>query len=204
MNVYDGVTVTPSDLGDNETASTFNNVTFNQDGGGEDFEGINFSFSTFTGTCVFNAKFKRCNFVGSEGGCIPSGDDVEDCNMNTGLYGDRSTYIANRPAVLELTTDAIDSSSPIDGIPDITANGTSTCTITVTKKDADGNVVAGATDVITLETSRGRLDELQKALASGSVSFTLTSAQETCIANLKAVSAEENVLEGSIYIQFAP
>jgi len=122
------------------------------------------------------------------------------CNLDAG-FQTRAEYLALFE--LEASTDATDTYDPYDGVPDIPADGVSTCTITVKKKDLAGNYLTGAGDDDTVEfdTSRGALSDLRKDMVNGEVSVTLRSVQETCVAT---VTANIEGASCSIMIQFAP
>lgn len=104
---------------------------------------------------------------------------------------------------LELTTDATDDAVPVDGVPDISADGVASCTIYIKKKSALGNYLTGSShdDTIDLDTTRGKLSALRVDLVNGEAEITLTSVPETCIATVSAVSGE---MSAEIEIQFAP
>ena len=106
---------------------------------------------------------------------------------------------------LELTTDATDTADPVDGIPDIPADGVSSCTITIQKKNGETDadmVAAGDDDTVTLTNTRGALSVLQVDLVNGTADVTLTSVAETCISDI--VASADGLDSGSIQIQFAP
>ena len=113
---------------------------------------------------------------------------------------------ADENICLELTTDATDTADPIDGIPDIEANGISTCTITIKKVNGLGEYMTDAADddTIDLKCTRGNLSALRVDLVNGEASVTLTSTTETCVSGIYAESQEEAVNEAKIQIQFAP
>jgi len=106
--------------------------------------------------------------------------------------------------LLEISTDATDTASPVDGVPDITADGTSYCTITLKKKDRSGayKTAAEDNDTITLECTRGKLSDLQVDLVNGEAAVMLTSVPETCISTVIANGGDLG--EVRIDIQFAP
>jgi len=114
-----------------------------------------------------------------------------------------SFEVVSREA-LDITTDATDSYQPYDGVPDIEANGTSSCTIFFKKKDSDGNYLTGDDDddQIDVECSRGLLSAIRVNLVSGEAQVTLISAPETCVSNLVATMGGS--CRGEIKIQFAP
>jgi len=120
-------------------------------------------------------------------------DQAKTCNLRN-----KTKYY------LEVTTDAVDSGAPIDGIPDIVANGVSTCTITVKKKDKNGDVVTDATDTISAALSNGgSLDSYSKALVSGEITFTLTSEAQKKITEVHAaVDGASDIESGFCRMQF--
>lgn len=123
-----------------------------------------------------------------------------DCNFGSGPVS-RTEWLADTH--YEISTDATDSYSPYDGIPDITADGISSCTITITKKKNDGTTdTSDDTTVVTFLTTRGSLDSLQETMTNGVATVTLTSVAETTIATVTAqIEGEEDL---TIDIQFAP
>ena len=203
MNSYSDQTLTINDLGLSEEGSVFTNVIFN----GEDISGKKFSFSVFN-DCTFNMKFIGCDFVGAEGNSIPSGDAVDECLVLTGEDAPmtRSEWLESRRSRLLITTNATDTASPMDGIPDIAADDVSTCQINIQKQDADGNDLTGSgeTDQVDIVNTRGKLSSLRVNLVNGAASVTLTSVPETVVSDISASSDQENVDDGSIRIQFAP
>jgi len=106
--------------------------------------------------------------------------------------------------IIELTTDAIDTADPINGIPDIPADGASSCTILIKKKDQAGNYLTDISDndTIDLECTRGKLSVLRIDLVNGEASLTLTSIAETCVSEVKAIA--DGMEPVTIQIQFAP
>lgn len=114
----------------------------------------------------------------------------------------RTEYLAQ--PILEMTTDAADSADPINGIPDIPADGASSCSISVRKKDRAGNYLTDASDndTVDLECTRGKLSDLRIDLVNGEASVSLTSIAETCVSEVKA--AAEGMEPVTIQIQFAP
>jgi len=107
---------------------------------------------------------------------------------------------------IELTTDATDDSDPIDGIPDIPADGSSSCTVFIKKMSGHGNYLTGSehNDQIDLRASRGRLNDLRVNLVNGEAQVTLTSVAETCVSKVHAHSDTIDYEDSEIEIQFAP
>lgn len=137
-----------------------------------------------------------------EGKVVDIGSLVID--PETGQPTPESVSVVNR-TYLALTTDATDTADPINGIPDIPADGTSSCTISIQKKNgADDSDMTGAEDneTVDLETSRGKLSSLRVQLANGAAQVTLTSVPETCVTGVTAKA--DGLTQGSIQIQFAP
>jgi len=204
MKIYNGETLTIEDIDIDESGSSFTNCIFDVISN-KNISNINFSFALFSG-CIWNASAENCNFTGSEGDSIPSGEKTVNCNMNTGSgsWGNRTDFLENYPNTIELTTDATDTHQPYDGIPDIPANGTSTCNIFIKKKDPYGNYMTdpGDNDQIELENTRGSLSAIQTNLVDGEATIVLTSIAETCISEITATG--EDLKEGEIQIQFAP
>jgi len=122
-----------------------------------------------------------------------------DCPIYAGEVS-RTEWLA--VATFEISTDAIDSYQPYDGIPDIPANGTSSCTITVTAKDRAGDTKDDDTTVVVFKTTRGSLSSLQVTMTDGVAETDLTSVTETTIATVTAEIEGEEPL--TIDIQFAP
>lgn len=133
--------------------------------------------------------------------------DIASLTFTDGeVDADSVALIAATPAdYLALTTDATDTSTPVNGIPDIDADGVATCTINIQKKSgADDSDMTGAGDneTVTLETDRGHLSVLSVALVNGAGSVTLKSVAETVTATITA--SADGLTAGSIQIQFAP
>ena len=123
-----------------------------------------------------------------------------DCNLLTGELT-RTQWFAQ--TTLELTTDATDTADPIDGIPDISADGVSSCTLYIKKKSKLGNYLTGAshTDQIDLSCTRGKLSAIRVNLVNGEAEITFTSVAETCVSDIVANSED---MSATIQIQFAP
>ena len=106
---------------------------------------------------------------------------------------------------LSLTSDATDT-SPIDGIPEIPADGQSTTNIAVQKKSvATGRPLTGAShnNLLNIRTTAGTLSERQVTLEKGQATFILRSSTETVVAEVR-VWAREIPQPATIGIEFAP
>jgi len=103
--------------------------------------------------------------------------------------------------LLEITTDAQDTSDPYDGIPDIPADGTSQCTLYIKVKNKSGDYLQLNTETI-LESTRGRLSSLKVNLTNGVGEVSLLSAKETCVSTITASASR--IIPGDIKIQFSP
>jgi len=108
-----------------------------------------------------------------------------------------------KPELL-VTTDAKDTYSPIEGIPDIVADGESYCNINIIKRDLSGKFKTDVADndEVTIECTRGRLSDLSINLEKGKGSVTLTSVQETCVSTIRITAEGMSPVE--MQIQFAP
>lgn len=106
--------------------------------------------------------------------------------------------------VIQLSTDATDTAAPYNGIPDIPADGVSTCTITVeVMEDGATSPASGFDEDIYLSTTAGKLSPLSVTLVDGVGTSTLTSNTDTVTATIKAWSPTRGDLSDSIQIQFA-
>ena len=106
---------------------------------------------------------------------------------------------------LMLTSDAKDT-SPIDGIPQIPADGRSTTTITVQKKSmVTGRPLTGAShnNLLNIRATGGTLSTHQVNLEKGQATLTLRSSTETVMAEVR-VWAREIPQPATINIEFAP
>lgn len=106
---------------------------------------------------------------------------------------------------LELSTDA-PATSPIDGIPEVPADGKSKVTITVQKVSAaSGRPLTGArhNNRLHIRTTAGTLSARQVNLEKGQASFTLRSSTETVVAEVR-VWAEELPQPAMLRCEFAP
>lgn len=131
---------------------------------------------------------------------------VDRCAVGGWNSGARDEWLSE--CVLEVTTDAEDTYQPYDNIPDIPADGTSTCSIIVKKKDRNGNYKTDETDndQIDIRCTRGSLDALRTNLVNGEATITLTSVSETCISTIEVWGSGEGstLRKKTIEIQFAP
>ena len=110
------------------------------------------------------------------------------------------------PSKISLSTNATDSVSPFDGIPDISADGVATASIDLQKKDKDDNDMtsAGDNDTIHLSTDGGSLSTISINFVNGAASVTLTSSTETKCATIRAWDPNGKLVEDTIQIQFRP
>lgn len=107
--------------------------------------------------------------------------------------------------VLNLFTDAKDSYYPYSGVPDIPADGESSCNIYILCVYKDSDIVEEDRNII-LKTTNGKLDKLLVTLKNGFGVVKLTSSTDTCITKITAYPEEDNgeVEDGIIRIQFSP
>lgn len=106
---------------------------------------------------------------------------------------------------LKLSTDA-STTSPIDGIPEVPADGESVVTITVQKMSlTSGRPLTGArhNNRLNIRTTAGTLSARQVNLDKGQASFTLRSSTETVVTEVR-VWAEEIPQPATIRVEFAP
>lgn len=193
--------ITIDDLVADESLSLFAGVLFKKTNDNRDIENIDFTCTEFE-ACEYdnNLVFRNCDFTGAEGD-LP-------CNMESCVTGvaipDRSTRIAKLPHRLEITTDAVDTADPINGMPDIQADGISTCTITIKKVANDNSYLTGAEDddIIEIRTTKGELSALRVNLVNGSADVILTSIATTSVAEIFASAS--GLKSAYIQIQFAP
>lgn len=131
---------------------------------------------------------------------------VKNCNISGWNSGARDAWL--QECSIELSTDAEDTHEPYDGIPDIPADGSSSCAITIKKVDRQGNYHTDASDddQIDIRCTRGSLNLLRTNLVNGEAVVDLTSVQETCVSNVEVWGSAEGSKLGkeSIKIQFAP
>ena len=129
--------------------------------------------------------------------------------------GVATEYLANNhvdvvafltPDKIKLTTTATDTVVPFDGVPDIVADGVSTATINLQKKDKDDNDLtsAGDNETIYLSTDGGSLSAISVNLVNGAASVTLTSSIETKCALIKAWASDDSLTSDTLLIQFRP
>jgi hypothetical protein len=109
----------------------------------------------------------------------------------------------NRPALLELTTDA-SAVSPLNTIPEIPADGRSTATIYIQKKSPHGKPLTREedNDRVVLRTTRGTLSQRQVQLVCGRAQVKLRSSTDTVVADVTAQG--ENLKRYMLHIEFAP
>jgi hypothetical protein len=129
-----------------------------------------------------------------------SEDVIGEVEAVTGI---QARMQANGPAYLELTTDAPDI-SPLNGVPEILADGRSTATIFIQKKTRLGEPLLGEedNDLVHLRTTRGTLSHRQVRLVRGQAMFTLRSSTDTIVADVTAYGAD--LKHHMIHIEFAP
>lgn len=138
----------------------------------------------------------------------PPGDTIEEQLM---FKWDREQEEFYRPPKLVLTTDAEDSNKPVDGIPDIPADGESKATIKIEQRfpsgtgsaaDEDSTLDEDADTPVRLQTTRGRLSTLSLDLDGGEATFELHAPMETVTAKITAEPVPDEVKSGSIELQF--
>lgn len=130
----------------------------------------------------------------------PGGDFSEQLEAITGAKVKPRT---ERPAQLELTTDAPDV-SPHNNIPEIPADGQSTAKIFIRKKSPEGHLLTGEADndLVILHTTRGTLSQRRVRLEQGQAQVTLRSSTDTIIADVTAQG--ENLKRYMLHIEFVP
>ena len=104
-----------------------------------------------------------------------------------------------------LSTDATDDNPP-DGYPDIPADGVSSCTIKIQKRNGETGLDMTApqdNDLMELRTQRGRLSAWQVNLVNGYAEITLTSSTETVITEVSVYDVAGQLGKQVIQIQFA-
>lgn len=104
-----------------------------------------------------------------------------------------------------LSTDATDNGPP-DGYPDIPADGVSSCTIRIQKKNGETGLDMTSpqdNDLMELRTQRGRLSAWQVNLVNGYAEVTLTSSSETVITEVAVYDVAGRLGKQVIQIQFA-
>jgi hypothetical protein len=115
-----------------------------------------------------------------------------------------------RLSFLRLSCDAPDV-HPVDGIPEIRADGTSFTTITAQKVDDRGKPQPGNSDndLLYLRTDYGTLFDADGAqeissikLQSGQAAFRLVSEKARRVATVQVFNADANLQNGSIRIEF--
>lgn len=115
-----------------------------------------------------------------------------------------------RHALLVLSSDAPDV-HPVDGIPEIKADGQSFTTITVRKFDQDGKPMEGKdandqlylrTDYGTLFNADGKKEISSIKLTKGQASFRLVSETARRVATVQVFNADAGLLDRTIRIEF--
>jgi hypothetical protein len=100
---------------------------------------------------------------------------------------------------------------PVDGIPEIKADGTSFTTITVQKADERGEVHKSRSDnddlhlratAGTLMSADGKEAITSIKLKQGQASFRLVSEKARRVATVSVISADPNLLDGSVRVEF--
>jgi len=103
-----------------------------------------------------------------------------------------------------LTTDAQDTVTPFDGIPDVPADGVTPATITVEVKNPDTNLIdTTANDILYVSTERGKLSTVNVQLVNGVGSFQIT-CTETVVTTIRVWHPQGKYKPGEIKIQFRP
>lgn len=127
-------------------------------------------------------------------------------DSETGTLVQREDWVEPEPATaLSVQADAPDF-SPIDGIPELPADGESSITITVQKISLHtGNPLTGArhTNLLNIRTTAGTLSARQTSLSQGKANFSLRSSTETVVAEVK-VWAKAIPKPAILRVEFAP
>lgn len=109
--------------------------------------------------------------------------------------------------ILELSVDA-PAVSPIDGIPEIPADGKTEVKITIQKVSTkSGQRLTGArhNNRLNIRTTAGTLSTRQVNLNKGQASFTLRSSTQTVVAEVRVWAAEREIPQSAtVRIEFAP
>jgi hypothetical protein len=103
----------------------------------------------------------------------------------------------------ELTTEATNSVTPEDNLPDIPAEDDSYATITVKKYNAAGNRIQD-NDTVYFKTSHGRLSDIEVTLDNGRGYVVLEAINQHVVAEVTAYDPDYVVKSDTIKIQFAP
>ena len=106
---------------------------------------------------------------------------------------------------LELTTDAKDVLLPFNGLPDVKADGKSSCKILVQKYNSVGIPLQRGqdNDIIEFETTAGTLSSNSERMFMGKCFVTLTTDMDRFNKQVQVI-AKMGSIEGSIILQFAP
>lgn len=208
MKKYKNKTLTVDNLEKNESGSIFEKCIFKAGAEKKVIEEFNFSYAAFN-DCKFETRFVGCNMMNISGNSLPGKEKVENCNTrNIGDSKLREKWLQTLPGIIELTTDAKDSYQPHEGIPDIPADGESTCSIIIKKKNAFGEYCTSKADndQIDIDCTRGSLSTLRINLIKGTATIKLTSIKETCLSTVSVYGSDKNspLNKQQITIQFAP
>jgi hypothetical protein len=122
----------------------------------------------------------------------------------------QATVESPKSSYLLMQSDASDV-HPVDGIAEIKADGTSFTTITVQKVDERGEPQKSRNDndelhlrttAGTLQSADGKEDIASVKLKQGQASFRLLSEKARRVATVTVISADPNLQDGSIRIEF--
>lgn len=124
-------------------------------------------------------------------------EKVYDDTLGSEALNSRTDYNAS----YELTTGATDTDG--DGLLDIAADGAATATITIQKKDKDGNdLTTGNNDAYFVEVNNGSVDAASGTLTDGTDSFVLqASSLKGAVARI-LVRNVDGIIRGEITIKF--
>lgn len=168
---------------------------------------------------MFRCRYRLSDKVVLGGTRGASAGDFDDANHGTTIefngrlpeiyekvYDDTPGSEALNPrtdfnASYGLTTGATDTDS--DGLADIAADGAATATITIQKKDKDGNdLTTGHSDAYFVEVNNGSVDAASGTLTDGTDSFVLQASSMKGAAARILVRNADGMLQGEITIKF--
>jgi len=127
-----------------------------------------------------------------------------DWGGTTGYHCPGGVY--TRRDYIVLSTDAVDSVQPYDGIPDVPADGSSFATITAQKKngvDASNNLTGMDTFYVEMVSGSAYISVVSVQLISGAASFTVKSTN-TGRCKIRVYDPNNLISDSTIELQFRP